>query len=110
MCSLNFYMLYIQGYILCISIVSEEPPCENLFVGYYIKNGEKGFKNAFLGINSKSSPRGGGSPAPVGRLSANIFVGKKMYLKRDIERKQLFFSGTYIDHNINSIAKKYIRT
>ena len=44
MCSLNFYMLYIQGYILCISIVSEEPPCENLFVGYYIKNGEKGLK------------------------------------------------------------------
>ena len=48
------------------------------------KNGEKGLKNAFLGINSKSSPRGGGSgsPAPVGRLSANIFVGEKMYLKR----------------------------
>ena len=54
MCSLNFYMLYIQGYILCISIVSEEPPCENLFVGYYIKNGEKGLKMQGGGGNDRN--------------------------------------------------------
>mgnify|MGYP005751456063 CR=1 FL=1 len=54
MCSLNFYMLYIQGYILCISIVSEEPPCENLFVGYYIKNGEKGLKCRGGGGNDRN--------------------------------------------------------
>ena len=85
-------------------IISEDPPLPRILICRILH------KNAFFGYKFQKFPGRWGFPAPVGHLSANIFVGEKMYLKRDIERKQLFFSGTYIDHNINSIAKKYIRT
>ena len=55
------------------------------------KNGEKGLKNAFLGINSKSSPRGGGPLPPSGVLAQTYSSGKKCISKEISSGNNCFF-------------------